>query len=246
MQALPHVASLERKGNTIGLGLLEQALQLEPDYASALAMAAWCHAQRCVYNWTDDPDTESRLTLQLANKAVMLAANDSFSLSMLGAAHTLVRGFKTAYELLQRALELDSNCAWGWNRLGWLNGYLDRPSESIECFEKAIRLSPLDPINFNCFAGLGAAHSLQGRHDEAVKWLEKALAANPEARWIYRQLIPAYVSSGRKEEARLGLRLLMQDYPNLTCERVRVAMLYSAQTMDWICEGLAHAGLPVR
>jgi hypothetical protein len=28
---------------------------------------------------------------------------------------------------------------------------------------------------------------LQGRHDEAVKWLEKALAANPQARWIYRQ-----------------------------------------------------------
>ena len=56
MQALPHVASLERKGNTIGLGLLERALQLEPDYAAALAMAAWCHAQRCVYNWTEDPD----------------------------------------------------------------------------------------------------------------------------------------------------------------------------------------------
>ena len=119
MQALPHVASLERKGNTIGLGLLEQALQLEPDYAAALSMAAWCHAQRCVYNWTEDPDTESRLTLQLANKAVKLAANDSFALSMLGAAHTLVREFKTAYELLQRALELDPNCAWGWNRLGF-------------------------------------------------------------------------------------------------------------------------------
>jgi len=245
MQALPHVASLERKGNTIGLGLLEQALQLEPDYAAALAMAAWCHAQRCVYSWTEDPDTECRLTLQLANKAVTLAANDTFALSMLGAAHTLVREFKTAYELLQRALELDPNCAWGWNRLGWLNSYLDRPSESIECFERAIRLSPLDPLNFNCFAGLGAAHFLQGRHDESVKWLEKALAANPEARWIYRPLIPAYVSAGRMDEARRGLRLLTQDYPCLTCERVRVAMLYSARTMDRICDGLARAGLPV-
>ena len=162
------------------------------------------------------------MTLQLANKAVKLAANDSFALSMLGAAHTLVREFKTAYELLQRALELDPNCAWGWNRLGWLNSYLDRPTESIECFEKAIRLSPLDPINFNCFAGLGAAHFLQGRHDESVKWLEKALAANPEARWIYRPLIPAYVFAGRMDEAKRGLRLLIEDYPSLTCEKVRV------------------------
>jgi adenylate cyclase len=183
--------------------------------------------------------------LQLANKAVKLAANDPFALSMLGAAHTLVREFKTAYELLQRALELDPNCAWGWNRLGWLNSYLDRPTESIECFDRAIRLSPLDPVNFNCFAGLGASHSLQGRHDEAVKWLEKALAANPQARWIYRQLIPAYVSAGRMDEAKRGLRLLVQEYPSLTCETVRMAMLYPAQTMDRICEGLARAGLPV-
>jgi adenylate cyclase len=246
MQALPHVASLERKANTIGLGLLEQALHLEPNYAAALAMAAWCHAQRCVYGWTDDLDTESRLALQLADKAVKLAANDSFALSVLGAAHTLVREFKTAYELLQRALEVDPNCAWGWNRLGWLNSYLDRPSESIECFEKAIRLSPLDPINFNCFAGLGAAHFLLGRYDESVKWLEKALAANPQARWIYRPLIPAYVCAGRMEDAKRGLRLLLQDYPNLTCERVRVVMLYSKRTMDRICDGLAQAGLPVR
>jgi adenylate cyclase len=246
MQALPNVASLERKANRIGLGLLEQALHLEPGYAAALAMAAWCHAQRCVYNWTDDRDTESRLALQLANKAVKLAANDSFALSILGAAHTLVREFDTAYELLQRALELDPNCAWGWNRLGWLNGYLDRPGVSIECFEKAIRLSPLDPINFNCFAGIGAAHFLEGRHDDAVRWLEKALSANPNARWVYRQLIPAYVSAGRMKDARRGLRLLIQEYPSITCDKVRVAMLYSAPTMDLICDGLARAGLPVR
>ena len=153
MQALPHVASLERKGNKIGLGLLEQALKLEPDYAAALAMAAWCHAQRCVYSWTENSETDIRLTLELANKAVKFSANDSFALSMLGAAHTLIREFKTAYELLQRALEFDPNCAWGWNRLGWLNSYLDRPAESIECLEKAIRLSPLDPINFQLLRG---------------------------------------------------------------------------------------------
>jgi tetratricopeptide (TPR) repeat protein len=87
---------------------------------------------------------------------------------------------------------------------------------------------------------------LQGRHDEAIKWLEKALAANPQARWIYRQLIPAYVSAGRMEEARRGLRLLLQDNPKLTCEKVRIAMLYSPSTMDCICAGLARAGLPVR
>lgn len=47
------------------------------------------------------------------------------------------------------------------------------------------------------------------------------------------------------EEARRGLRLLLQDNPKLTCEKVRIAMLYSPSTMDRICASLARAGLPV-
>ncbi len=224
MQALPHVAALERAENAKGLSLLEQALRADPSYASALAMAAWCHGQRCVYNWTDDWSAEARRALQLANQAVSHAGDDSFALSMLGAAHTLVREFETAYKLLERAVELDPNCAWGWNRLGWLNGYLNKPRESIECFEKAIRLSPLDPMNFNCFVGIGSAHFLEQHQDDAIRWMEKALAAHPGACWIYRQLIPAYVSAGRIEDAKRALPNLVHEYPGITCEKIRAAM----------------------
>lgn len=245
LQALPHVARLDRKSNAIGLALLTQALQREPDYASALAMSAWCHAQRCVYSWTDDFGSDSRTALDLAELAVHRAADDSFALAMLGAAHTLVRDFERAEELLARAVTLDPNCSWGWNRLGWLHGYRNRAQESIDCFEKALRLSPLDPMNFNCHFGIGAAHYIRGRNGEAVEWMEKALAVNPNARWIYRQLVPAYADAGRKAAAAEGLRLLLQDYPDMTCASVRAAMLYSDPIMDRICAGLARAGLPI-
>jgi adenylate cyclase len=246
MQALPHVAALERSENAKGLSLLEQALRLDPSYASALAMAAWCHAQRCVYNWTGDWSAEARRALQLANRAVSHAEDDSVALSMLGAAHTLVREFDTAHSLLERAVELDPNCAWGWNRLGWLNGYRDLSLESIACFERAIRLSPLDSMNFNCFVGIGSAHFLEQRNDDAIRWMEKALAAHPGARWIYRQLVPAYVCAGRIDDAKRALPALVQEYPEITCEKVRAAMLYSAPVMQRICDGLARAGLPHR
>lgn len=245
MQALPHVAMLDRKSNAAGLALLAQALQREPEYASALAMSAWCHAQRCVYSWTDDFVSDSRQALDLAERAVHQAADDSFALSMLGAAHTLVRDFERAEELLARAVKYDPNCSWGWNRLGWLQGYRDRAQESIACFDKALRLSPLDPMNFNCHFGIGAAHYTLARHSEAIEWMEKALAANPNARWIYRQLVPAYVDAGREAAASEGLRLLLQDYPGMTCATVRAAMLYSGPVMDRICSGLARAGLAV-
>ena len=245
MQALPHVSSLDRKSNALGLTLLEQALQRDPVYGSALAMAAWCHAQRCVYSWTDDFATDSRKALELAKRAVHQTADDSFALSMLGAAHTLVRDFECAQELLSRAVTHDPNCSWGWNRLGWLHGYRDQAADSIACFEKALRLSPLDPMNFNCHFGIGAAHFIEARPDEAIDWMEKALAANPSARWIYRQLVPAYIDAGRDSDAATGLKFLLRDYPLMNCAEVRAAMLYSEPVMDRICAGLARAGLPV-
>ena len=245
MRALPYVAMLDRKSNAVGIALLEQALQRDPGYASALAMSAWCYAQRCVYSWTEDFASDSRKALDLAELSVHQAADNSFALSMLGAAHTLVRDFGRAEELLARAVTYDPNCSWGWNRLGWLHGYQDRAQDSIVAFEKALRLSPLDPMNFNCHFGIGAAHYIQAQHDEAIEWMEKAIVANPNARWIYRQLVPAYADAGRKVAAADGLRLLLQDYPGMTCAKVRAAMLYSEPVMDRICGGLARAGLAV-
>ena len=100
-------------------------------------------------------------------------------------------------------------------------------------------------MNFNCHFGIGAAHYIEARHDEAIDWMEKAIAANPNARWIYRQLVPAYTDAGREAATIEGLRLLLQDYPAMTCATVRAAMLYSDPVMDRICAGLARAGLPV-
>jgi tetratricopeptide (TPR) repeat protein len=177
---------------------------------------------------------------------VHAGADDAFALAALGAAHTLAREFDRAEELLSRAVANEPNCGWGWNRLGWLNGYRGRSNESIECFERALRLSPLDPINFNCWVGIGAAHFLEGRSDDAIRWMEKATAASPGARWIWRQIVPAYVEAGRDDDARRGLALLLEDCPGLTCEGVRAAMLYAEPVMRRLCAGLAHAGLPLR
>jgi len=246
MQALPHVAALERRSNAIGLELLHRALQLDPSYVSALAMAAWSHGQRCVYNWSEDAGADRSRAMELATRAVNEAADDAFALSVLGAAHTLVRDFDRAEALLSRAVANEPSCAWGWNRLGWLHGYLGRSQESIRSFERALRLSPLDPINFNCWVGIGAAHYLEARGGETIRWMEKAITASPGARWIWRQLVPAYVESGRDDDAARGLRQLLEDCPDLTCEGVRDAMLYPEPVMQRLCAGLARAGLPLR
>jgi adenylate cyclase len=146
--------------------------------------------------------------------------------------------------MLEKALMLDPNSAWAWNRSGWLESYLDRADTAIEHFQRAVRLSPFDPMNFNAFIGIGAAHFVAGRYPETVLWFEKGLLEQPSATWVYRNLVPAYALLGREAEARAGLSRLLQEYPDLTISKVMSALVFSQPTLDRMAEGLRLAGMP--
>jgi tetratricopeptide (TPR) repeat protein len=66
-----------------------------------------------------------------------------------------LRNNGTARVMLERAVTLDPNAVWAWSRLGWVENYSDRPERAVAHFERALRLSPLDPMNFNNYVGLG-------------------------------------------------------------------------------------------
>jgi TolB-like protein/DNA-binding response OmpR family regulator/tetratricopeptide (TPR) repeat protein len=237
LRAYPSVWSLERAANAEALKLLDQAIAIEPDYQLALSLAAWCHAQQSVYNWTADLDRARSETLRLAQAAAALGGEDPTVLTVLGAAHTIVRNYEIAARMLEKALTLDPNSAWAWNRSGWLESYLDRADTAIEHFERALRLSPFDPMNFNAFIGIGGAHFVAGRYAEAALWFEKGLLENPGATWVYRNLVPAYALLGRDEDARAGLSRLLQEYPDLTISKVMSALVFSQSTLDRMAEG---------
>jgi adenylate cyclase len=245
LRAYPSVWSLERAANEAALKLLDQAIAIEPDYPLALALAAWCHAQQCVYNWAADPTGQQLEAQRLAQRASAAGGEDDPTiLTVLGAAHTIVGNYAIAARLLEKALALDPNSAWAWNRSGWLQSYLDRPGVAIEHFERSIRLSPFDPMNFNAFIGIGGAHFVAGRYAETALWFEKGLLEHPGATWVYRNLVPTYALLGREAEARAGLSRLLQEYPDLTISKVMSALVYSQPTLDRVAEGLRRAGMP--
>src|ERR1051325_4092241 len=168
LRAYPSVWSLERSANAEALSLLGQAIAIEPGYPLALALAAWCHAQQSVYNWAPEPEAARAKAMRLAQAAAAASGDDPTVLTMLGAAHTIVGNHAAGARFLERALTLDPNSAWAWNRSGWLKSYLNDPETAIEHFERALRLSPFDPMNFNAFLGIGGAHFVAGRYAETV------------------------------------------------------------------------------
>lgn len=244
MRAMPHVWALEKDESAKALELLENALKIDPQYPLALALAGWCHAQRSVYNWADDIVDSQTTARSLAERAADLSGDDPLILAVLGTVHTFVRNYGIARIRLERALALDPNCAWAWSRLGWLDNYSDQPTNAIEKFERALRLSPIDPMNFNNYAGIGSAHEISRDYDKAAASYLRALEERPNARWIYRNLASTLSGAGRIEEAKRAFAQMLLSYPDLTVSKFKQAMVFSKTSLDSMAENLRKLGLP--
>ena len=210
----------------------------------ALALAAWCHAQTSVYNWVEDVETQKAEALSLAERAANLSTDDPLVLTILGMVHTLARNYGTARVLLERAIALDPNSAWACSRLGWLAAYTDRAEEAHSYFDKALRLSPVDPMNFNNYVGLGLAFQVAGDDGAAAEMFQRALDERPNAHWIHRQLAPALLGAGKEQEARKSFKALLAAYPGFSIKRYKEAMVLSPRLLDRVGEQLARLGLP--
>jgi len=138
---------------------------------------------------------------------------------------------------------LDPNAAWAWSRFGWLETYADRPEEAQAHFERALRLSPLDPMNFNNYVGLASAHQVAGDDHAAADMFLRALEERPNAHWVHRNLAPALLASGREAEARASCDALMAAYPDMTVKRFKDAMVFSQRVLDRIGGQLLELGV---
>jgi adenylate cyclase len=244
MRAMPHVWALEKDESVKALELLEKALAIDPQYPLALSLAGWCHAQRSVYNWADDIAGSQAMARSLAERAAEMSGDDPIILAVLGAVHTFVHNHGTARVLLERAVALDPNAAWAWCRLGWLENYSDQPERAIANFERALRLSPIDPMNFNNYVGIGSAHEIAEEYNEAAAFYRRALEERPNASWIYRNLPGVLSGAGRVEEAKQAFADLMRSYPDLTVSKFKQAMVFSAGPLNRMAENLRKLGLP--
>ena len=243
MRAMPHVWMLEKEESAKALELLDKALAIDPKYPLALSLAGWCHAQRAVYNWADDIAGSQARARTSAERAAELSGDDPLILAVLGAVHTIVGNLGTARVLLERALALDPNAAWAWSRLGYVESLSNRPERAIEDFERALRLSPLDPMNFNTHAGMAFAHQAAQHYGEAVALYRRALEERPHAVWIYRYLASALSDAGKMAEAKEAFSEMMRNYPGLTVAKFRQAMP-PAPTVDRMVDNLRKLGLP--
>ncbi len=247
LRALPSVVALERAAATEAIDLLGESLARDPHQPLAMALAAWCHAQRVIYEFTESPGEERALALALARKAAEgPAGNDALVLAILGNTYNAVHDLGTARVMTDRAVALDGASAWGWGRSGWIETYSGNAEAAIEQLGIALRLNPADALTPSFQTGIGCALFQAGKYLEAARWLSRVVSKKPSAAWAHRVLCPAYVLAGQPAEAARSLAALHESYPDSTITSVVSALPMTQDFLDRIAEGLETAGLALK
>jgi adenylate cyclase len=245
-----HKATME--ANDAALRLFYRAIELDPDFASAHGMAAWCYAWRKMNGWETDRVHAKTETARLARRAAALGTDDAVALCVGGFA----LGYNTGDRddtgdlddggaMTDQALVLNPNLATAWLLSGYLKALLGKHEMAIEHLTRAMRLSPLDPEVFVARLGLAAAHLFAGRYDEASSWAEKASRDRPNAAGAARVAAASHALAGRLEQAQKAMARLRQIDPALRISNLRdVLTVRPPEVLARYVEGLRKAGLP--
>ncbi len=245
MRAFPFTLAANPDAARRALDLLNRAMEGDPDYALAAALAAWCHAQLVMHNGTQVLTEERARALLLAERAGILDTDDPLVLAARCAVYTMAREFDVADALLARVLALDPASAWAWERSGWLKTFRGEPETAIEHFRRAIRLDPSSASSANRFVGLGSAHFDAGRYDQGARWMRQALLEQPATAWVNRTLAVSYARLGQRLAALDSLDAFRRYCPDVTIGQVVASVPFTPDFLDRVAEGLSDLGLPL-
>jgi len=185
-------------------------------------------------------------TSRLARRAAELGRDDADALHLAAIALAFVVGdVEGGAAYLDRALLLNTNLAGAWAFGGMIKVWLGEPEVAIERIERAIRLSPHDPLIFIMHAITAAAYFFVGRNAEALSWAEMSSREQPDS--IHSAAVAAASAALAGNAATAGkamahLRKLMPDLRLSNLENLYP--LRRAQDFRRWAEGLRKAGLP--
>ena len=225
------------------LRLFRKAAEIDPNFAAAYGMAAYCYVWRKANGWAGDRAREIAEAELLARKAADLGGDDAIALCEAGFALAFVVGeLDHGTALIDRAIALNPNLATAWRFSGYTRVFLGEPETAIKHLEQAIRLSPLDPLGFIVHNGIALAHFFAGRYEQAAAAAEKA---GPNYVTGVLMAAVSLALAGRTEDSNKALaRLRELDPTACTTTFIGLWPLRRSEDLTRFSEGLRKIGLP--
>ena len=233
-----------REGLAEAIRLAHRALELDPRLSFVAALAGFCHLNNVTLGYAVDPQLERQEAVRLLRLALSIDDGDADTLARVALISAFMVGdCESEIEMADRAVVLNPNSYLAWNCRGIVHRVAGLPDEAVRSFERAIRMSPIDPRLHQSLVGMGMAFVELRQFEEAVATVKKALRQNPSYSPAYRCLASAFAHLGRDAEAREAAAHMLKIDLAFTSISAWVAR-GGQSNAKLVIEGLRKAGLP--
>jgi adenylate cyclase len=233
-----------------GYNLCERALQRDQNNARALVNLSFKFIDRVLSVQSLDRDADIRRADELVSRALAIDPNAYPAHHAKASILLTQKRFEEAIVEAERSLALNPSFVNAYSDLCTANSFLGRPQKAVDYADRAIRLSPRDPLLYVFHFQKGLAFALLHQDEEAIEWLRRALAGAPQWPLPQALLAAALAMTGHEAEARQTLKR----YLSLSGTRAKTLAQWKGQLPSdnpaflayaaRVTEGLRKAGLP--
>jgi len=243
LRAMQQYYSLTREGLAKAIGLAHRALELDPRFGLIAALGGVCHMNHVTSGYSPDPELDRQEAIRLFRLALSVDNTDPDILAWAAFTSAFTVGdFENEIEMADQAIALNPNSFNAWNARGWVYRVAGLPEEAVRSFQRAIRMSPVDPLLHRSLTGLGYAFIELRRFEDAIVAGKKGLRQNSTFSATHRCLASAFAHLGRDADARESAARLLDVDPSFTISSW--AARGGQTNAKLLIEGLRKAGLP--
>ena len=243
LRAVPYFQSIMPAEANIGIGLLEEALKLDPNYAAAHAYMAWGMEIRVLRGGYQRGRRDRRRAPCSVGISLRHRRRDDawhYGVSYL-ASRPRFRGGVRRYRPCALA---ERSCAAAFYWGAHIHAFSGDPAIAEDYANRALRLSPFDPFSFNTYLALGLVGVRDRRYDDAAACLAKAVQTNPRFSTLYAFYAAALAMASRIDESKSVARQLLELEPGFRIQPfVAYCEFARPEVVDWLAEGLRKSGL---
>lgn len=214
LRAVSQMYEVSASSRAKAMEFADQALSIDPDYAEAHGVAAWCCFARSL--WEGELTEEFREKALYHAKAVKtLQSTDATTLAHAAIALAMAtRDFDSALELIDRAIAINPNSAHAHGHGAVINTWAGRYQTAIQLAEQALSLSPFEPLAIMPLAATAGARLMLDDFDGAISMARRALQIYPTHAPSHLIKIASLMRSGRLEDAHNAARGYIEVAPS--------------------------------
>ena len=234
--------STTREHTIEAIKCLEEAIEIDPNFADAYAFMAFCYFYGWFHMWSEFDDTLDR-AYELAKRGAALDSKSAVAVMRLGFIEYWMRRFDQAIPNFEKATALAPNNAEVCVQLGQMLNYWGDPERGMEMIEKALSLETFAPAMWEFYAG--CSRLLLNRYDEAITILKRVTEQAPKFSPAHFSLAWAYVELGRFDDAHEAIKAALGINSQYTLKEVDRLYPYRIDAVrNRFLDSMRKAGLP--